>query len=243
MMHAMIPWGLLLLGAEDREQAIPDLSGTWAEVQVTAVKVELPVLGEQRSKTMATLLLRVRQEGTRLVITEEVCELETVGSTKAIKTSYPPAFLRALSGLVREAELRRDSAWSYLEAGTLRTAGASVEVNAPLPTQADDPRVLDSDGDGHPGLTVEISGLIEGQVYVVQRGRSQLQANLHATDRLEGPLKFSSEEQVIGASHELLTKKPPTRPDPDESFFRRRRVPANATCAEVVARRPRLLGL
>ena len=38
----------------------------------------------------------------------------------------------------------------------------------PLPGEADDPRVVDADSDGNPGVTVQVRGLIDGEVYMVQ---------------------------------------------------------------------------
>lgn len=243
MITAAVALWATLIGTDGRLPAVPQLSGTWAEVQVTSVAVDLPVLGEQRSRTIATVLLRVSQVGTQLTITEEVCGLETKGTTSAIRTVYPPAFRRALSGWERRAELSASGTWQYREQGNLRTTGARLADGDALPTVADDPRVIDADHDGHPGLTVEISGLVEGQVYVVQRGRTNLQASLQTSDRLEGRLEWDSEEVVIGASHRYLQSKPTTRPEFDRSFFRRRRVPTHASCEEILARRSTLLGV
>lgn len=243
MIAPLIALWTSLIGADGPVPAVPQLSGTWAEVQVTTVTVDLPVLGEQRSRTIATVLLRVTQVGTQLHLTEEVCGLETKSTTEAIRTVYPPAFRRALSGWVRRAELSALGSWRYREEGALRTVGAKLAEGEALPSRADDPRVLDADQDGHPGLTVEIEGLVDGQVYVVQRGRTSLQANLQNNDRLEGRLEWDSEERVIGASHRFLENKPDTRPDFERSFFRRRRVPAEASCQDVLARRLKLLGV
>lgn len=232
-----------LIGADGSVPAVPQLSGTWAEVQVTTVAVELPILGDQRSRTIATVLLRVTQVGTQLRMTEEVCGLETKSTTEAIRTVYPRAFQRALSGRERWAELIYGGTWQYREQGNLRTTGAQMADGEALPVRTDDPRVIDADHDGHPGLTVQINGLVDGQVYVVQRGRTHLQASLQNNERLEGRLEWDSEEQVIGASHRFLQTKPTTRPDFDRSFFRRRRVPSDASCEDVLARRLKLLGV
>ena len=42
---------------------LPDLSGTWARAQVTAALVDVPIVGELSSRTLAVTLLRVTQNG------------------------------------------------------------------------------------------------------------------------------------------------------------------------------------
>jgi hypothetical protein len=61
--------------------------------------------------------------------------------------------------------------------------------------------VIDEDGDGHPGITVNLSGLsIQGSLYSVQKQTTSVQAIAVAPDRVEGMLTFSSVQTVLASS-------------------------------------------
>jgi hypothetical protein len=73
-------------------------------------------------------------------------------------------------------------------------------LSEPLPTTADDPRVIDEDNDGHPGITVQLSGAsISGELYSVQRQITSVEAIAVDSDRLVGTLVFSSTQNVVGS--------------------------------------------
>lgn len=227
---------------------LPNLSGTWARAQVTSALVDVPVLGELSSRTLAVTLLRVRQDGAELTLDEEVCRLTTQAPTRLVTTAYPPAFIQAVSGNRRRGRLELDgSQIRYLEPKQAFWRGMrpDADIRGPLPTSGRDPRVDDVDRDGQPGLTVQVGGLIDGEIFLVQRSWSELTGVVRSQNQIEGQVEWDSEEQILGASASILTSAPDKRPDPKRgrSFFRMRRVPSSATCGEVLARRHRLFGL
>lgn len=227
---------------------LPDFQGAWAQAQVTAAEVEVPVLGWLTSETVALSLLRVQQRGAELEIAEEVCSLHTESPTPMVRTVYPRALLGAFSGHNKRAVLQRAGGRvRYLEPRQVRVSGAllaSPEEEA-LPTDPADPRVVDADGDGGPGITVEVEGVLSGRIFLVQRGFAELDGWVRAPGVVQGRITWEAEDVVLGATRDLLAKAPPKRPhpDPERSFFRMRRVPEGATCAEIIARRRALLGL
>jgi hypothetical protein len=107
----------------------------------------------------------------------------------------------------------------------VEVAGADSAV-ATLPTSATDPSVVDEDGDGHPGITVNLNGaLVSGSLYTVQEQTTSVRAIAVAADRVEGSLAFSSIQSVLGSSPAslsdpttlvgaALTKPGTTHPDP-----------------------------
>lgn len=227
------------------EPNMPRVEGRWARVQVTTALVDLPVLGEREARTLAVTLLDVEQQGGALTLREEVCGVESRDPTEMVRTRYPAAFAKALSGVQRSAHLEHGpQGLRWVEPKQASVRGASISEAEPLPKLGTDPRVIDSDGDGQPGLTVEIDGMVSGSVFVVQKGWSALEGQLRA-DRAEGLIRWSSEQVVVGATHRLLQSAPASRPHPDpkKSFFRMRRVPTDATCADIQSRRQTLLGL
>jgi len=89
-------------------------------------------------------------------------------------------------------------------------------VNEALPTSADDPRVIDADGDGHPGVSIGLSMLgISGQIYAVRKEIGSWSVAATADGTWEGPFNDASEQQVIGASRPLFDQNLSTAPDPD----------------------------
>lgn len=225
----------------------PDLAGRWAQLQVTTALVELPIGGPYESKLETLVLVDIEQDEERLVLEETVCAIESEGPSTLVETTYPDAFIAAMSGRKRAAELAyEEGRFLYREPKSYRTSG--VELADPsgerLPETVDDPRVRDPDGDGHPGLTVEVSGFVTGQVFMVQKGWSELSGRLRSARQIEGRVRWSSDQSVLDATHRFLTHPPVSRPHPSEDrhFFRMARVPGGATCAEVRAHADRIFG-
>lgn len=226
---------------------IPNLSGMWARAQVTTALVDIPIVGEMASRTMAVTLLRLRQEGSEVVVDEKVCRLTTQAPTRLVSTTYPDAFVRAVSGNQRRGRIKVDDGRiRYVEPKQAYWRGMQpgVDVAGPMPVDSNDPRVGDVDADGQPGLTVKVGGIVDGEIFLVQRSWSELDGVLRSRNRIEGSIAWGSEEQILGASSSLLESSPKKRPAPEtrKNFFRMRRVPKSATCAEVLARRQKLFG-
>jgi len=94
-----------------------------------------------------------------------------------------------------------------------------------LPTKADDARVEDTDGDGKPGVTMEVVSPVAGFRYLVKRVRFTLSETPVSLDGvwLIGPLEYTIEEQPLGADPSSLKAVTPITPT-EGSFFVLRRV-------------------
>lgn len=75
-------------------------------------------------------------------------------------------------------------------------------ANEPLPADPNDPRIVDDDGDGKPGITVDIrvSDELTGELYIARREIFAYQAYLTDPDTMQGTVTDDSEQLVIGAS-------------------------------------------
>lgn len=225
-----------------------DLSGRWARVVVTTAVSEVPVLGDITSETRAVVLLDVKKKDGGFVVEEQVCGIENEVLGGMVKARFPRAFLRAVSGGRSPARLvSTKDGLRYVEEKTVRVKGARLgDVSGDaLPTRADDPRIEDPDADGQPGLTVEVEGMVDGKIYVVQRDESALAGQVRDRSRIEGLVRWKAEQKVLGASRSMLRTDPDNRPHPEpkKSWFRMRRVPSRATCPEVMRRAPTLFGI
>lgn len=76
-----------------------------------------------------------------------------------------------------------------------------------LPTDPNDPRIVDDDGDGKPGITVKIvvGDAIEGELYLARREIFAYEAFLVTPDEIVGTVDDRSEQLVIGASDPIFT--------------------------------------
>lgn len=79
-------------------------------------------------------------------------------------------------------------------------------ANDPLPTDPDDPRIADDDGDGKPGVTARITVTPEltGEIYLARREIFAYEVDLQPDGSLTGTVDDHSEQLVIGASDEAF---------------------------------------
>lgn len=98
---------------------------------------------------------------------------------------------------------------------------------SPLPRDGSDPRVEDTDQDGHPGVTMEVQSPVAGRRYLVKRIRLTFPATPVSADGVfvVGGLDYAIEEQAVGADPSPLKADTPITPK-DGSFFQFRRVSA-----------------
>ena len=81
-----------------------------------------------------------------------------------------------------------------------------IELDDPaterLPTDPNDPRIVDADGDGHPGVTstVRVTADFTGEIYLARREIFAYDLVQVDPDRLEGSITDRSEQLILGAS-------------------------------------------
>ncbi len=79
-------------------------------------------------------------------------------------------------------------------------------VNDKLPTDPNDPRIADDDGDGKPGVTatILISGEVRGEIYIARREIFAYDVVEEADGSLVGTVRDRSEQLVIDATDEVF---------------------------------------
>lgn len=215
-------------GAED------SLSGYYLYVQETTSVTKLPVLADVVATTRAVSVQRLSFDGKWLRGSGVLCDIHMSSSSKLVKTELPPSFLRALPAVVTNAQIKKEgSTLTFTQPSQTLVLGADLKSRAtdPLPTDANDARVRDDDEDGKPGVTVRVSGLVSGEIYLAQRSTSRLSG--HATaDGFHGTIHFTNDQSILGATKDVLKRNPNAKPDPSRSEFTLRKLTRNLTCSE-----------
>ncbi len=226
-------------GDVDPEAPSEDLSGTWAQLMNISAFSDVPVVGEVQNETISIQKLRIEQNGLDLEITAETCSIILESTPALAETIIPDAFVESLEVTTRPGTLTvSDDGVEVYFPTFVEVRGAVLDdpVQDPLPTDPDDPRVFDQDGDGNPGLTVRVTGLLSGEIYVVQRGSDELTGQVQGRDRFDGLVTWENEQVVLGTDNPLLDNEPDTivNPDPAASFFRTTRVADDAECPDLI---------
>ena len=154
-------------------------------------------------------------------------------ATQAIKPPPAPVGVELVDG---ELQIQR--------AATPTPVGIRLDdpFNESLPTDPADPRIVDDDGDGNPGITVSIrvSDEISGELYIARREIFAYDAALVEPDRIIGKVTDDSEQLVIGASDPIFATSPANwgqHPDLTKSPMILVRVDADWDCERLAAER------
>jgi hypothetical protein len=164
-----------------------------------------------------------------------------------IETSLSDAAIQAIRPPATPVEIERTGdTFTIRRPATPTPVGIRLEdpTNEPLPTDPGDPRIVDDDGDGSPGITVTIrvSPELVGELYIARREIFAYEATLTTPDRFEGTVTDESEQLVIGASDPLFLTESDWRqhPDPAKSPIILIRVDDTWDCERLAAERDAL---
>lgn len=227
--------------------SIPDLNGSWAQRWTVASVDSLPVIGDVSASTTSIHRLSIEQHGLELLVRVQTCRIEINSGTDIIQEIIPDAFVASLGTAVRTSWLEKDGErYRFIQPRTYEIRGVRLidAANEALPKSAEDPRVYDQDQDGRPGVTVRVTGLVDGEVWVVQRDSHEVEGLVAGPDQVEGTIRWSKEQAVLGADNPLLTSPLPSVPDPDPSRSRMEmvRLQDDLDCVEILADEASLFG-
>ena len=226
---------------------VPLPDGMYASRQImTSSTKPGPRLGRIRVRTVALALHRVRREADAVLASTRFCDVrqDRIGPAGTVLDS---AFVAALPEWEFVVTIEGSGPWTVRTDDFVAVVGADLENPAadPLPTDPDDARVTDPDGDGEPGVTVRVEGVVSGGVYVVQRIERALEGTLTGDGRMTGTVVGSNQQAKLGASNFILRAFTPTfiaDTEPEHNPFSWAPVGPDADCARVVASEVPLFG-
>jgi hypothetical protein len=190
------------------------------------------------------LLADVAQASSDLSINAQYCDhYEKEDGTAAAQVTIPDRFRASLRPFTRTGSYADNGAGTavFFLPSFVEVIGATLAdpANDPLPTDASDTRVVDQDQDGNPGVTIKLGGSVSGDLYVVQRQKSELTGIAVSPNRLEGHYGFTSEQNVLDSNpaylKPLAAQTAVADPNLCASTFTMVRVQASTTCADVPA--------
>ncbi len=234
-----------LPGSVAAEDSPPDISGRWAQKVVLTSVVDLPLIGQITSTTTSYLTVDTDQDDRRVTWAPTTCDITLDSNSSAVDTVLPDRFVEAVptperTGRIEEAD--DESRLTIQEAVTLMGAELEDPADDPLPTSPDAPEVTDDDGDGRPGVSVKLEGLLGGWLYVVRRSRDSYSGTITPGGSIRGLVDWKTEQNVLESTNPLLSDGPTPEPypDPEYSWFVMQRVSESVDCEDVLSRKDEL---
>ncbi len=219
-------------------------SGVWAKQMILASESSAAGI-TSTSKIERLLLVKVTKNGDQLDTTEELCDITSTAS-RSNSLVFPDAFKRSLAP--RTVAYKLSAAGNGVQLATpaiVEVLGANLSDAAGdgLPGSRSDERVTDQDGDGQPGMTVNISARalfinISGRVYITQRTITKETGIASSADLVKGSIEWSIEQNILGSDSTILgSVSPSITPIMNQSQFTMRKLGDDATCDTVNSRR------
>lgn len=219
-------------------QALVPLTGNWAVLHVVHTATNAPLIGMMLTTSRAVLLWEMVQTDDVLSFRQTACDLTLESDSDLASTVIPPSFIAAISPVTLEGHVDWDAQPPTFEQfESVETHGIVLEdaFNDPLPLSADDSRIVDGDLDGFPGLTVFVTGIIDGAIFVIQRDRYALLGTI-LDDHISGTRDWNQEQVILGSDNPILEANPPSAeasPDKSLDYFVAIPVAPGTTCDEL----------
>ncbi|MCB9759058.1 MAG: hypothetical protein H6739_04395 [Alphaproteobacteria bacterium] len=237
-MIGLLPLLTLALGAP--EPAPVDLDRPYG-LEVTVANVTtVPVLGETRVFTRSLLLVDFEVVDGVLIQRQRLCAVAVDDDARLSSTVIPPAFIAAFPHQQHAVSLEREGgAWRYhADPGPVYIGFDPAQTGGPLPQEVDSVGVVDWDGDGAPGATVNLVVPVLGAIdlYIAQAGHSLLNGAVLADGSIAGHVEIRTlDQRTLGASHRLFHTSPAIRPVPALSTFRLAPLEPGMDCADLAS--------
>ena len=204
------------------------LEGMWVHYSQVSTCVDIGSSLEQFNRSLYLVELNELPHG-GIIETWEACEIDltpviTVQARvpERLRASVYP--LETRSGQVSGAPPEQ----FYVSGPLIELWGVSMDDPRvdPMPVDADDERISDTDGDGQVGVTLSLGDACEA--YMIQRRQSSYTGSLTAPHLIEGEILSVTEQLILDASAPLCKTSYQTRSHPERSIFTRVRVDGRA---------------
>lgn len=180
-----------------------ELVGRWAHYDIVAYQDSM-----MKTQIISYGFTDFAVEDGQLIESEEFCFADQA-SDLPIETSISDEATQAIKPVSTPVEVSGEpGAWRVQRPATPTPVGIRLDdpANEALPSDPADPRVVDDDGDGNPGITVTVSanGNEIGKLFLARREIFAYDLVQDGPDSMRGSITDSSEQLVIGATNEAL---------------------------------------
>jgi hypothetical protein len=228
----------------------PDLSGDWAVVQKLVATADLTIVGSIWIDTVVGALTHITQSGSSLVLQDAYCFTDASPSSFLFSTNIADIVMESINPEPRTGSLSLvDCDFRFSQDWYTEVRGAVLEdrENDSLPVDPNDPRLVDLEGDGNPGMTIEASilGMFRGEGYAVQRYRYRLEGSVLDANTIAGFIEWTSDQVVVAATNPLFMEafEDDTDPDPTKHRFVMIRIDETWNCQTLREQLPALMEL
>lgn len=222
-------------------------SDLWAMKFTIAYTTELPVLEQTVQLVMVGIArTKVIESYPDFYFYEEICDFRMeIVEDIPFYILYPELSISAIPILRRYGRFEEiDGELRFYAPIILDIYGAEETsfdnpFTDPLPTDPEDPIVIDFEGDGNPGVTASISGFVQGEVYVLFRMMRQLSGAVISEGHIKGKVTSSVEMVTLDADPELLLFQLDLQKfddNPDFNRFEYVKLSEKIDCEEIVER-------
>lgn len=171
-----------------------DLTGQWALEVNTRLEVTEPGIDPEVVQRTTIMLADIQPSDGGLATALTLCGV-VLGAFGGLQVTYPAAAVASARTWAPGALRVEGNEVSIGDFGFLLGWDSDQPRLDEIPTDPDDPRVEDRDGDGNPGVSLALEGVRQGQAFVVSRtsisvgGRSTAPSAVAGTSRLTETLR------------------------------------------------------
>jgi cysteine-rich repeat protein len=227
--------------------------GIWAQKIITTSYIEttIPVLGQQQSTsvTQKMLIVDMKYEDGILKATSTTCYVETDTGSQYLDISFSQLYIDSLVPIEYEFTVEENgSAYDLTMEDFVDVTGA--KLNDPLaddlPTDKTDSRVWDQDGDGNPGLRVDVDGRIptlfyeSGTADVATKTAADIALSTMDDNTIQGPFLWYGYFIVYQASNNILMNDRIIIPDHNNSSIKFVRIDDSYNCDKIISEKDTL---
>ena len=185
-------------------------AGRYAHYDIVAYYSDMGLMGIFKNLIISYGFTTFEKEDGKLKITDRFCHSEQI-SNQNFTAIVPDAMTRAIIPDSTFIEIKKDANGDLFlyrpETPTLLGIAYEDPYNNHLPDsiKPDDPRLVDADFDGNPGVTVFINMFNKMEkLYVARREVFAFDAYLTQSGNIEGIVRDESEQLIIDATNILL---------------------------------------
>lgn len=222
--------------------AIEGLEGVWVQRNILVTNSKSPVGTTTESKTTTYNRIEMACSGPFVRFTGKVCEID-MENNSIVKITAPRQLIDNLDPIDRAVEINDCEGEKCLhQLLTAETRGVKLNdpLNDPLPRDGTN---YDQDLDGNPGVTVIASGFIQGELFFIQRIKSEFTVKWTGGSIVSGALWFEDSQFTLGSDPYgtgLEKQRDPIVALLDKSNTALKKIDPSMTCVEIADQRKSL---